>query len=123
MDEKTLDILSGAPEENGLWLEAVGCLASSQQRTGQMAAAKPGEYFLLSSADQSILTRVDTRSRTMFARYGDSMRTLILNLRRLRKRYVALKLQWVHDKAIARTRNRWNDAVRHPAASAEKPQE
>jgi hypothetical protein len=51
------------------------------------------------------------------------MRTLILHLTRLHKRYLALKLQWKHDQAIARTRSRWNEAIGHPAAPAEKPQE
>ena len=51
------------------------------------------------------------------------MRALLLHLARLRQRCLALKLQWEHDKAIARTRNRWNDAIGHPATSVEKPQE
>jgi hypothetical protein len=51
------------------------------------------------------------------------MRTLFLRLARLRQQFFALKLQWEHDKAIARTRNRWNDAIGHPATPAEKPQE
>lgn len=68
MDEETFDIFSGAPEENGLWVEAVEGLSTAHRRMGQIAAEKPGTYFLLSSTDQSILTRVDTRSRTMFAR-------------------------------------------------------
>jgi hypothetical protein len=68
VDEETFDIFSGAPEENGLWVEAVEGLSSAHQRMRQIAAETPGEYFLLSSTDQSIFTRVDTRSRTMFAR-------------------------------------------------------
>ena len=50
------------------------------------------------------------------------MRTLLLYLARLRQQYRALKLKWEHDKAISRTRNRWNYAIRHPAAPTEKPQ-
>lgn len=68
MDEESYDIFSGAPEENGLWVEAVEGLSSAHRRMGQIATEKPGTYFLLSNTDQSILTRVDTRSRTMFAR-------------------------------------------------------
>jgi hypothetical protein len=68
VNEETFDIFSGAPEENGLWVEAIEGLSSAHQRMGQIAAEKPGRYFLFSTADQSILTRVDTRSRTMFAR-------------------------------------------------------
>jgi hypothetical protein len=68
VDEETFEIFSGAPEENGLWVEAVEGLSSAHQRMGQIALEKPGEYFLFSSTDQSILTRVSTRSRTMSAR-------------------------------------------------------
>jgi hypothetical protein len=51
------------------------------------------------------------------------MRALLLHLTRLHKQYLALKLQWKHDQAINRTRNRWNDAIRRPAAPNQKPQE
>ena len=68
MDDETFEIFSGAPQDYGLWVEAVEGLSSAHQRMGQIAAEKPGEYFLFSNSDQSILTRVDTRSRTMFAR-------------------------------------------------------
>lgn len=68
MNDETFDIFSGSAEEYGLWVEAIEGLSSAHQRMGQLAAEKPGRYFLLSSADQSILTRVDTRSRAMFAR-------------------------------------------------------
>jgi len=51
------------------------------------------------------------------------MHTLLLYFTRLRKEYLALKLKWKHDKAISRTRSRWEKAVRHPAAPNEKPQQ
>ena len=38
MDEITFDIFSGAPEENGLWVEAVEGLSNARQRLGQIAA-------------------------------------------------------------------------------------
>jgi hypothetical protein len=50
------------------------------------------------------------------------MFTPSLYLTRLRKMYFALKLKWEHDKAISRTRNRWEHAARHPASPTEKPQ-
>jgi hypothetical protein len=68
VDEEAFDSILGAPEENGLWVEAIEGLSSAHQRMGQIPAEKPGEYFLFSRTDQSILTRLDTRSRTMFAR-------------------------------------------------------
>lgn len=68
MDQETFDIFSGAPEEHGLWVEAIDGFSSAQKRMGEIAAGKPGRYFLFSSADQSILTRLDTRSREMIGR-------------------------------------------------------
>jgi hypothetical protein len=50
------------------------------------------------------------------------MLTPLLYLTQLGKKYLALKLQWEHDKAISRTRSRWEHAIRHPTAPAEKPQ-
>jgi hypothetical protein len=58
----------------------------------------------------------------MIARAADPMRAPILYLNRLRKYYLALKLKWDNDKAISRTRSRWDYAMRHPAAPTEKPQ-
>ena len=68
MSEETYDIFSGAPEEYGSWVEAIEGLSNAQQRMGQIAAERPGKYFLFSSTDQSVLTRVDTRSRVMISR-------------------------------------------------------
>jgi len=71
--EETFDIFSGAPDENdGLWIEAVEGFSSAQQRMGQIAAEKPGSYFLFSSIDLSVLTRLDTRSRAAITRLGES---------------------------------------------------
>ena len=59
MDEGTFDIFSGAPEENGVWLEAIEGLANARQLMGQIAACKPGKYFLFSRSSRSILTRIN----------------------------------------------------------------
>ena len=59
MNETTFDIFSGAPEENGLWVEAVEGLSNARQRMGQIAAQKPGKYFLFSRSSHSILTRIN----------------------------------------------------------------
>jgi hypothetical protein len=67
VSEETFDIFSGGPEENGLWLEAIESFSGARERMGQIAAERPGRYFLFSSTDQSILTRVDTRSRAMIS--------------------------------------------------------
>ncbi len=62
MNEETFDIFAGAPEENASWVEAIQGLSSAHQRMGQIAAGKPGKYFLLSCDSQSILTKIETRS-------------------------------------------------------------
>jgi hypothetical protein len=68
VSEETFDIFSGAPVEHGRWVEAVEGLASARQRMGQIAAEKPGKYFLFSDTDQSILAQIDTLSRNVIKR-------------------------------------------------------
>ena len=60
MDEETFDIFSGAPEEQGLWVEAIAGLSNARQRMAQMAAETPGKYFLFSGCSPSILARTQT---------------------------------------------------------------
>jgi hypothetical protein len=60
MDEGTFDIFSGAPEENGLWVEAVEGLSKAQRRMGQIAAERPGVYFLFDGNNRSILSQIQT---------------------------------------------------------------
>ena len=70
MDEGTFDIFSGAPEENGLWVEAVKGFSKAQRRMGQIAVERPGVYFLFNGSNHSILSRMQTikepASRTRF---------------------------------------------------------
>ncbi len=70
MDEGTFDIFSGAPEEHGLWVEAVEGLSNARQRMGQIAAAEHGKYFLFSRSSQSILARMNGDSRAFERPYG-----------------------------------------------------
>ena len=60
MDQGIVDIFSGAPEEHGLWVEAIEGLSNARQRMGHIAAEKPGKYFIFSSGSLSILTRIET---------------------------------------------------------------
>jgi len=71
VNEDTFDIFSGAPEDNGLWVEAIAGFSNAGQRMRQIAAEKPSKYFLFSSSDQSILTRIDTRLQKIVARFID----------------------------------------------------
>jgi hypothetical protein len=68
VNKETFDIFSGAPEEHGSWVEAIEGLSSARHRMSQIAAEKPGKYFLFSSTDELILTRLDTCFRATIAR-------------------------------------------------------
>jgi hypothetical protein len=69
VNKETFDIFSGAPEENdGLWIEAIEGHSTAHQRMEQIAAEKPGRYFLFSCTEQSVLKRLDTRSRATIGR-------------------------------------------------------
>jgi hypothetical protein len=57
---ETFDIFSGAPDENGLWVEAIEGFSNARQRMGQIAAEKPGKYFLFSNSSQSFPERMET---------------------------------------------------------------
>lgn len=63
MSETTFDIFSGIPEEHGVFVEAVEGLSSAQERIRQIAAQKPGNYFLFSGSSQSILSRTQTSTK------------------------------------------------------------
>jgi hypothetical protein len=60
VNETTFDIFSGAPEEHGEFVEAIEGLSSARERMVQIAAQKPGKYFLFSGSSQSILARMQT---------------------------------------------------------------
>ena len=70
MNEGTFDIFSGAPEEQGLWVEAVEGLSNARQRMGQIAAEERGKYFLFSRSSRSILTRMNGSPRAFGHPYG-----------------------------------------------------
>jgi len=60
MKEPTFDIFSGTPDEDEEWIEAVAGLSNARERMGEIAARKPGKYFLFSIGSQSILAQVQT---------------------------------------------------------------
>ena len=60
MGEPVFDIFAGASDEEAIWIEAVEGLSNARERMGQIAAEKPGRYFVFSCADHSILARIET---------------------------------------------------------------
>jgi hypothetical protein len=60
MEEPTFDIVSGTPDEDEEWVEAVAGLSNARERMGEIAERNPGRYFLFSIGSQSILAQVQT---------------------------------------------------------------
>jgi hypothetical protein len=60
MDEPSFDIFRGTSDKDALWLEAVSGLSKARQRVGEIAAAKPGQYFVCGSSSHSIRMRIDS---------------------------------------------------------------
>ena len=52
------DIFLGTSEQDALWLEAVEGLSRAKERLSQIAAHKPGNYFIFSSQAQAIIARL-----------------------------------------------------------------
>lgn len=61
--ELQFDIFSGHFDGDAVWIECVTGLAKARERMGQIAAKKPGHYFLFSVANQFILAQVDSSGR------------------------------------------------------------
>jgi hypothetical protein len=62
MNEPTFDIFRGAiGSRDEVWLEAVSGLDNARERMEQIAAAKPGLYFIFSPRSHSVLASADTR--------------------------------------------------------------
>ena len=65
--EPTFDIFSGASDKDALWVEAVQGLARARERMEEIAAEKPGQYFLFSTASHAILGRIETFNKAASA--------------------------------------------------------
>jgi hypothetical protein len=57
MEEPEYDIFSGEPDGSALWVESVKGLTLARARMDQIAAEKPGEYFLFSTATNAVVAR------------------------------------------------------------------
>jgi hypothetical protein len=65
--EPRFDIFSGQIDKNALWIETVEGLSNARERMEQIAAEKPGQYFIFSSLSHAVLAQVET-----FTRHSDS---------------------------------------------------
>ena len=68
MNEPTFDIFSGGADKDPLWLETAKGLAKARERMEQIAAGRPGRYFLFSVKSQEILAEIETFSKREFGR-------------------------------------------------------
>jgi hypothetical protein len=59
--EPTFDIFKGATKRNAERIESVAGLLSALYRIEEIAAAKPGQYFLFDSRNRSTLVKIDSR--------------------------------------------------------------
>ena len=65
MNEPVFDIFRGAIGVDEVWLEAVPGLSNARQRMEDLAAAKPGLYFIYSARTHSIVSCADTRESVL----------------------------------------------------------
>jgi len=59
MKEPIFDIFAGE-FESGSWVDAVEGLSNARGRMEQIAAEKPGKYFLFSCTSQAVVARIET---------------------------------------------------------------
>ena len=64
MGAPTYDIFAGHIDKDAVWVEAVEGLGRAAMRMGQLAAEKPGAYFVFSLATHSVVVSVDTTSKS-----------------------------------------------------------
>jgi hypothetical protein len=60
MDELSLDIFSGELDKDAMWLEAAEGLSKARERMEQIAADKPGRYFIYSIRSRTVLAQIET---------------------------------------------------------------
>jgi hypothetical protein len=54
------DIFSGQVDKDALWIGAVEGLGSAAMQMHQLAAEKPGSYFLFCTKTRQVLASIDT---------------------------------------------------------------
>jgi len=59
-DVPTFEIFLGPPGQDATWLESVEGLANAKERMQQLAAEKPGSYFIFFTATRSIVAQAIT---------------------------------------------------------------
>jgi hypothetical protein len=60
MFTSTYDIFSGHVDKDAMWIGAVQGLGSAAMRMHQLAAEKPGTYFVFCTRTRQVLASIDT---------------------------------------------------------------
>jgi hypothetical protein len=60
MTEERFDIFLGNPDDGPLWLETASGLSKARERMGQIAAERPGRYFLFSLQSHTVFAQIET---------------------------------------------------------------
>jgi len=56
----TFHVFSGFRDKDPLWLDSVEGLGTANERMEQLAAEKPGPYFIFSTDTYNVLASIDT---------------------------------------------------------------
>ncbi|MGC2330279.1 MAG: hypothetical protein WA581_02400, partial [Candidatus Acidiferrales bacterium] len=56
---ETFDIFSGVLDQTPIWREAVEGIASARERMEQIAANRPGPYFVFCGLSHSVVAKID----------------------------------------------------------------
>jgi hypothetical protein len=67
-DQPRFDIFAGSIDNDATWIECIPGLEKARERMEQIAAEKPGRYFVFSIHNRTVLAKVDTTTRR-----GDQM--------------------------------------------------
>ena len=63
MKEPEYDIFAGRPDGEAMWIESVEGLKDARARMEQIAAEKPGQYFMFSTTNNAVLAKSNTTSQ------------------------------------------------------------
>ena len=66
--EPRFDIFSGQIDKNALWIETVEGLSNARERMEQIAAEKPGQYFIFSSLSHAVLAQIETFATSSYSK-------------------------------------------------------
>lgn len=79
----TFHIFSGNNDRDALWVCAVEGLANAKERMDQLAAEKPGAYFVFYTTTHEILSRTDTSKPVSVALRHPQLQVTLMILKKI----------------------------------------